>query len=478
MRIRNLACLFCLMALSACRDESSSPPAGVLARVGGQEFTAAAAAEILYPQLQLPNETEVVEALTELWVDYFLLARTAMQDSTLQNLDVDLLVTQQINQERVMELRERVIQVDTALSEAELQEQLAEEVPGTRIRARHILMRVPEGATPAQKDSVRQALESLRNRIVAGEDFAALARQYSQDPGSGPAGGDLGTFGRGEMVADFERAAFALGKGELSPVVETPFGFHIIRVEEKEVPPLDTNRDELRAMVQSRKIMEAESAYVAGILEAAQLNVPKESYEVLRRLAAEPDLRLTRKAAKRPMVSYKGGALTVEEVQEWILTRDPALRSQIQAATDQQLDGLLRNIARVELLLNEAQAQGIEVRSSRRDSLATAIREGVASLARQLGFVGAAPYSGETVEEAANRVVLQLLREVVQQGREVYPLGGISVALRRQYRPQLFPANYSLVVQRVEDLRRQPPAPIPLRPGGEPGGSPPPDTSR
>lgn len=478
MKIRNLAWVIYLMALSGCRDKPSSPPSGVLARAAGQEFTAAAAAEILYPQLQLPNETEVVEALTELWVDYFLMARKAMEDSTLANLDVNLLVDQQVNQELVMELRERVIQVDTAITDAELQERLAEEVPGTRIRARHILMRVPEGATSAQKDSVRQALETVRNRIVAGEDFAAMARQYSQDPGSGSAGGDLGTFARGEMVADFERAAFALDKGELSPVVETPFGFHIIRVEDKEIPSIEANREELRAMLQSRRIVEAESTYVAKIMEAAQLKIEKDSYEVLRRLAAEPELELTRRAAGRPMVTYQGGTLNVSEVQEWLLTRDPVLRSQIQAATDEQLDGLLRNIARVELLLNEARTQGIEARSSRRDSLAAAIREGVSSLARQLGFVGVVPFPGETVEQTANRLVLQLLREVVQQGREVYPLGGISVALRRQHRPQIFPSNFSMVVQRVEELRRQPPAPIPLRPRPEPGGPPPPDTLR
>jgi hypothetical protein len=70
-------------------------------------------------------------------------------------------------------------------------------------------------------------------RLKAGEDFVALAKQYSTDPGSKENGGDLGWFGRGRMVPEFEKAAFALQPGQISEVVESPFGFHIIRVDER-----------------------------------------------------------------------------------------------------------------------------------------------------------------------------------------------------------------------------------------------------
>ena len=79
----------------------------------------------------------------------------------------------------------------------------------------------------------RQKAEDLLRRVHAGEDFAELAKEYSEDPGSRAQGGDLGWFGRGQMVKPFEDAAFALKEGEVSGVVESPFGFHIIKVEER-----------------------------------------------------------------------------------------------------------------------------------------------------------------------------------------------------------------------------------------------------
>jgi peptidyl-prolyl cis-trans isomerase D len=98
-------------------------------------------------------------------------------------------------------------------------------------RASHILIRVPEtGGSEAEGKARAVAADALR-RARAGEDFANLARELSQDPGSGPAGGDLGFVSKGEMVPQFEDALFKLKKGELAPEpVQTPFGFHVIKV--------------------------------------------------------------------------------------------------------------------------------------------------------------------------------------------------------------------------------------------------------
>jgi parvulin-like peptidyl-prolyl isomerase len=89
--------------------------------------------------------------------------------------------------------------------------------------------------------AARQKAEDLLKRVRAGEDFAALATQFSEDPGSKEKGGDLGWFSRGEMVKEFEDAAFALKEGEVSGIVESPFGFHIIKVEERRRQMNDAN---------------------------------------------------------------------------------------------------------------------------------------------------------------------------------------------------------------------------------------------
>jgi peptidyl-prolyl cis-trans isomerase C len=104
---------------------------------------------------------------------------------------------------------------------------------GERVRASHILVRVPDGASPDAKKAARARAEAARARIRKGEDFAAVAREVSEDPGSGPRGGELGVFGKGQMVPPFEKAAFALPAGQVSDLIETQFGLHIIKVNER-----------------------------------------------------------------------------------------------------------------------------------------------------------------------------------------------------------------------------------------------------
>jgi peptidyl-prolyl cis-trans isomerase SurA len=94
------------------------------------------------------------------------------------------------------------------------------------VRLAHILI----SATPSQasRDSLYRYAELIHQKALAGDDFAVLAKNYSQDPSSGD-GGDLGWFGRGTMVPEFEDAAFALQPGQISDVIQTQFGFHIIK---------------------------------------------------------------------------------------------------------------------------------------------------------------------------------------------------------------------------------------------------------
>src|SRR5262249_61240498 len=92
---------------------------------------------------------------------------------------------------------------------------------------------VRAGADDKARAEARTKAEDVLAKVKAGSDFAELAKKESQDPGSASKGGDLGLFARGRMVPAFEAAAFALEPGGVSDIVETPFGFHIIKVDEK-----------------------------------------------------------------------------------------------------------------------------------------------------------------------------------------------------------------------------------------------------
>jgi peptidyl-prolyl cis-trans isomerase D len=111
-----------------------------------------------------------------------------------------------------------------------------------KVRAGHILLEVKGNEDGKREEEARKKAEEIRGRIEKGEDFSQLAKRFSQDTASASKGGDLGYFERGQMVKDFEEAAFSLKTGEVSPVVRTPRGFHIIKVkdvQERRTEPLE-----------------------------------------------------------------------------------------------------------------------------------------------------------------------------------------------------------------------------------------------
>ena len=129
-------------------------------------------------------------------------------------------------------------------------------VPEER-RVSHILIAVPADAKPAQREAAhKKAEEILAELRKSPQRFAELAKKYSQDPGSAQKGGDLGLFGRGMMVKPFEDAAFGLKEGETSGIVESEFGYHIIKltgIQPARARPLDEVRPELVAEIQKKR---------------------------------------------------------------------------------------------------------------------------------------------------------------------------------------------------------------------------------
>lgn len=102
-----------------------------------------------------------------------------------------------------------------------------------QVKASHILIKVDEGASEENKAEARKKIKEIQQKVQKGEDFAELAKTYSEGP-SAPRGGDLNFFGRGQMVKPFEDAAFSLEPNETSDIVETKFGYHLIKVVDKQ----------------------------------------------------------------------------------------------------------------------------------------------------------------------------------------------------------------------------------------------------
>ncbi|MBD3383796.1 hypothetical protein GF407_02615 [candidate division KSB1 bacterium] len=157
----------------------------------------------------------------------------------------------------------------TEITEADIQEAYEADKTAT---VRHILFN-----TTGKSDSAQQAIEDQAQEVLEkareGADFAELAKKYSDDPGSKEKGGLYENFGRGRMVKAFEEAAFNLPIGSISDLVETQYGYHIIKVidREKEDRPLEEVRTQLQAQLKQAKEKEAYQAYIDSLKEKANM---------------------------------------------------------------------------------------------------------------------------------------------------------------------------------------------------------------
>ena len=142
-----------------------------------------------------------------------------------------------------------------------------------QVRARHILIRIPTDATEVRRKEALKVIQNALGRIQKGEAFEEVAKEVSQD-GSAPQGGDLGYFGRGRMVPEFEKVAFSLEKGQVSDTVETEFGYHLIKVEDRRPARTKLFQEVASEIEELLKRMKAESLgrdYIENLRAEAEI---------------------------------------------------------------------------------------------------------------------------------------------------------------------------------------------------------------
>ena len=146
--------------------------------------------------------------------------------------------------------------------------------PEYEVRARHIFVATPERATPAFVATARKKAEDALRRVKSGETFALVARELSDGP-TAREGGDLGYFKKGLMLPAIEQAAFSLKPGEISPLVKTSSGFHIVMVEDRRgIPPkpLPEVKEEIRTQLANESIFVERGHYIATLRKTAQID--------------------------------------------------------------------------------------------------------------------------------------------------------------------------------------------------------------
>ncbi|MBT4269661.1 MAG: hypothetical protein HN580_23805 [Deltaproteobacteria bacterium] len=209
---------------------------------------------------RFPSETAFEEQLVKVGIP-----KTQIEDGIEQQIKINMLIGQSIAKE------------DITVTEDELttfyQENPESFQAPEQVQAAHILFKFEENAPQSLKDQKRLEMAGILGRIEKGSDFGEMARAHSDCP-SKEQGGDLGLFERGKMVKPFEDAAFNLNAGELSDIVESPFGYHLIKVLDKKEPEtiqLEAAKNQLTDHLRQRKEQDLFIAYVDQLRAGAEI---------------------------------------------------------------------------------------------------------------------------------------------------------------------------------------------------------------
>jgi peptidyl-prolyl cis-trans isomerase C len=144
------------------------------------------------------------------------------------------------------------------------------------VRASHVLIRCAPEATDEVKKEKRTQIDSVRALVKGGEKFADVAKKFSEDPGSAKNGGDLGFFGRGQMVPEFDAAAFSLKTNEISDVINTQYGYHVLLVTDRkpaQTVPFDQVKDDLAQYLKQSKGNDITRDQVASLRKTAKVEI-------------------------------------------------------------------------------------------------------------------------------------------------------------------------------------------------------------
>jgi peptidyl-prolyl cis-trans isomerase D len=206
-----------------------------------------------------------------------------------------------------------------------------------QVRARHVLVKVAADASDADKAIARAKAEDILARAKQGEDFAALAREYSEDEGSKKNGGDLGFNPRGRMVAPFDEAQFALAPGALSDIVESTFGLHVIKVEavrEGDVPVAEAKREIAEKLYRERHAAERSEKEARALHQKLDAGMPVDEADALLKSGVALDA-----SGAAPPASDSAGATKAAKVAKRGSQGEPGSES-AEAAPEPELDPL------------------------------------------------------------------------------------------------------------------------------------------
>jgi hypothetical protein len=445
-----------------------SAHADVAAEAAGMELPAERLANILVGAGGRQKLTrEAAEFVAGTWVEYALFAQAVAQNKLpTDSASVAEALWPEISELKGTHFHDTLLASRTALSDSAADSLYR--APDLRV-LQHILFGVRPNAAAELRGATRRKAEGTLTRLKGGASFETLAAQLSEDPGSKADSGYLPPSPRGRYVAVFDSVGWSLGPGQMSGLVETPFGFHIIRR-----PSLDQARDRLAGYLEERAGVRLDSLYMDSLAAANEIKVLESAPAAMRAASESPDDAAN---SGKALTRFRGGELTVKDYLRWVRALPPQYGAQLRSANDSMLTQFARVLSQNVLLLREAEKAGIEITPlewadlKRRyltalDTLKSEMRLSDPSLTDK-------GVSSDEREKLAALKVEQYFDGLVEGKIRLRPLPSALATLLRERMPyRLFDAGINRAVESAQNIRAKADSAAPRGPAMQPAPGP------
>jgi hypothetical protein len=455
------------LTLSACSGLKDALNAHTdwVARAGSAELAVTKLANLL-GKSRAPIRKDIGKSIANVWVDYQLLGVAAAHNDSLS----DPKVIDEAMWPAIANLKARrwydVVSKGWGVEDSAAARRQWDN--GQILAADHILL-LTQNMNDAQKAQVRKKVDAIRAKVTPA-NFAATATANSQDPQSARQGGSLGIFPKGTNVPEFENALLALKPGEISPVIQTQYGYHIIHR-----PTYDQVKGQLLAASKGRSVAVAESTYLAKVEQNGKIEIKKDAATTVKALGNDPD---AYRRDNTVLATSTAGKFTTSRLVGWLETLPPQARvlDQIKTSPDSLLVQLVRNFVKNELVLKQADSAKVQIDPAELAQLHSSFANAVRSAWTQLGVAPAsladsAKSEGDREKLAAKRIEDYFTRMVQEQAPFVQVPTPLSNILREKFKYSFNDAGFERVVQEAAKIRSsadsaragsQPPTAVPL----------------
>jgi hypothetical protein len=377
--MRRLFLVAGILAAAGCSNfrDLFSAHADVAAEAAGQTLPTERLAEMLGKAKGAQLTTETADFMTSVWVDYTLFSQAVADGS----VNVDSTGLAEVLWPEIAEARSAHWYDTLIARRTSLPPTVADSVfKADSVRVfQHILFVAQPTATAEERATARRSAEKTLTEVRGGADFGALASQLSGDPGSRRDQGYLPPSPKGAFVTAFDSAGWRLAPGQISGVVETPFGYHVIRR-----PAVDEVRQRIIAWLGQDASRRLDSIYMDSLGVQTGLTVSDDAPALMR---SALDDREGKRHSKKALVTFNSGApITVGDFLKWLGALPPQFTSQAREAPDAQLKQFARVLGTSQLLLRQADSAGITLTPVEWQAMEQGYRFQVDSLKASIGL--------------------------------------------------------------------------------------------